>query len=176
MAPADSVAVHHSNNGLGHHADKALQVKHVQAGNVVFAHVAAVAAHLLVAARAEGLVFRLAVVIGARKDDHAHFLVVTRKRERVEQLDVRLRRERIAALGAVDGDLGDAIVLFVDDLVIVFDVFPREVAHRLSFLYRCGPASPRPGLLARCRTKTLVLRYRTASALPNARCAPCRTR
>ena len=68
-------------------------------------------------------------MVGAGKDDNAHFLVVARKGKRVEQLDVRLRRESVAALGAIDGDLGDAIVLFVDDLVVIFNFFPREIAH-----------------------------------------------
>ena len=110
MAAANSIAVHHSNNGLGHYADKALQIKHVQARDVVLAHIAAVATYLLVAAGAECLVFVLAVMVCAGKDDNAHFLVVARKGKRVKQLDVRLRRESVAALGAIDGDLGVMIM------------------------------------------------------------------
>ena len=129
MTAAHSVAVHHSDNRLGHYADKTLQVKHVQARNVVLSYIATVAAHLLVAAGAECLVFVLTVVVGAGKDDNAHFLVVTRKGKRVKQLDVRLRSESVATLGAIDGDFGDAIVLFVDDLVVIFNFFPRKIAH-----------------------------------------------
>ena len=124
MAAANSVAVHHSDNRLGYYADKTLQIKHVQARNVVLAHIAAVAAYLLVAAGAECLIFVLAVVVGAGKDDNAHFLVVARKGKRIEQLDVRLRRESVAALRAIDGDLGDAFEVFKENVLVFFNRSP----------------------------------------------------
>ena len=120
-----------------------MQIQHIQARDVVLAHIAAVAAHLLVAARAECLVLIFSVMVCAGKDNHAHFLIVARKRERVEQLHVRLRREGVAAFRAVDGDFGDAIVLFVDDLVVILNFFPGEVAHRMFLPYCCWPSMPR---------------------------------
>ena len=71
MPAADSVAVHHGDDRLGHHADKMLQVEHVQARDIVLAHVAAVAADLLVAARAKRLVFVAAAVVRAGQNDDA---------------------------------------------------------------------------------------------------------
>ena len=44
MTAADGVAVDHRDDGLGHDADQALQIKHVQSRDVVLPHVAAVAA------------------------------------------------------------------------------------------------------------------------------------
>ena len=79
MPAADGVAVHHGDDGLGHHADETLQVQHVEARDVVLAHVAAVAADLLVAAGAERLVLVTAAVVDAGQDDDADGCVVARR-------------------------------------------------------------------------------------------------
>ena len=55
MAAADGVAGDHGDDRLGQGADLALQVEDVEARHAVVADVAAVAAHLLVAAGAERL-------------------------------------------------------------------------------------------------------------------------
>ena len=80
-----------------------LQVEHVEARHAVVADVAAVAAHALVAARAEG------VGPGAGQDDDADRRVVARVVERADHLVDRPRPERVAHLGPVDRDLRDAL-------------------------------------------------------------------
>ncbi len=59
------------------------------------------AAHALVAARAEG------VRTGAGEDHHPDGWILARRAERVRQLDQRPRPEGVADLGAIDGDLRD---------------------------------------------------------------------
>src|SRR5262249_12314833 len=65
----------------------------------------------LVPARAEG------IRSFAGQDDHANAVVLARALKGVDQLDHRLRPERVAHLGPVDRDLGDAGVLAVAVLV-----------------------------------------------------------
>ena len=146
---ADGVAVHHGDNGLGHHADKPLQVEHVQARDVVFAHVAAVAAHLLVAARAESLVFGSAVVVGAGEDDNPHTGIVARNRKGRGKLGGGKRGEGVAPLGPVDSYLGHAFGGFVDDFAVVAACLPLHTheasPYSIAFknlsstsMYSCG--------------------------------------
>ena len=136
MPAADGVAVHHGDDGLGHHADEALQVQHVEARDVVLAHVAAVAADLLVAAGAERLVLMAAAVVDAGQDDDADGRVVARLAERVVQLGDGERGERVASLGPIDADLGDTACCFVDDLAVRLARLPRNVAHGRPFVAR----------------------------------------
>ena len=72
-----------------------------------------------------------ATVIGARKDDDADFRVVARFGKRVVHFVDGKRRERIAALGSIDGDLRDAIERLVDDFAVFLTALPLEVAHIL---------------------------------------------
>src|SRR5450755_3007871 len=72
---------------------------------------AALAADTLIAPRAE----RVGSLAG--QDHHAHALVLAGSLERVDQLDHRLGPERVADLGPVDRDLGDAGVLAGGELV-----------------------------------------------------------
>ena len=55
VAAADGVARHQGDHRLGERPDQALQVEDVEARHALVVHVAGVAAHPLVAARAEGL-------------------------------------------------------------------------------------------------------------------------
>ena len=73
--------------------------------------VAAVAADALVAARAE----RLGPCAG--EQHHADRRVVARMGEGVLQLDDRLGPEGVAHLGPIDRDLGDALEVFVADVL-----------------------------------------------------------
>ena len=75
---ADGVARHQRDHGLGHGANDALKLQHVEARHAVIADVARVAAHLLVAARAEGV---FAIFGGAvpREQDDADFRVRPRR-------------------------------------------------------------------------------------------------
>ena len=124
-------------------AAEALEVQHVEARDIVLAHVAAVAADLLVAAGAERLVLGTPVMVGAREDDDADARVVARDRERVVELVHGERRERVAALGPVDGDLGNAIAGFVDDLAVCLARLPRGIAHGRPFAARLDrPSTP----------------------------------
>src|SRR5439155_26570278 len=67
---------------------------------------------------AEGLVAR------AGEDDHAGFRIFVRVGETRLQLEERLRAEGVAHLGPVDGDLGDAAGLLVDDVLVLLDQVP----------------------------------------------------
>ena len=72
-------------------------------------------------------------VVGAGEDDDADGGIVARDGERIVHLVDRQRRERVAALGTVDGDLGDAIAGLVDDLTILLAGLPNDIAHKLPF-------------------------------------------
>ena len=87
-------------------------------GTPSLADVAVVAADALVAAGAEGLIAR------AGEDDDADLGILARVVERRAHLEQRLRPERVADLGAVDGDLRDAVPLLVDDVLVVPDLLP----------------------------------------------------
>ena len=151
MTAADGIAVHHGDDGLGHHADESLEVQHVEARDVVLAHIAAVAADLLVAAGAERLVLGAPLVVGAREDDDADGRVVARDRERVVELVHGERGEGVAALGPVDGDLGDAIAGFVDDLAVCLARLPRGIAHGRPFVAR--PDRPSTSVREKCSVR-----------------------
>ena len=89
-------------------------------GDVVVPDVAVVATDLLVTTGAEG--------IGSLTGEHddANREVVTGSGERIGQLEQRLRAEGVAALGAADGDLGDAFGHLVGDVLEVATRFPRR--------------------------------------------------
>jgi hypothetical protein len=86
--------------------------------------VARVAAHTLVAARAEG---ERAL---AGEHDHADRGVLARTLERVRELDERLGTERVADLRSVDGDLGDPLRDLVADVAVVGAVSGRPPVDR----------------------------------------------
>ena len=100
MAAADGEAGDHRHHRLGRAANLHLQVEHV-GGGTAFVDIAFLAAHLLVAARTEGL------VAGAGQDDGANGVVVVGAMEGVDQLLDGFRAEGIAPIRPVDGDLGD---------------------------------------------------------------------
>src|SRR4051812_39515460 len=117
VAAADRVAGDHRHDRLGQPADLHVQVGDVEAPDARAwpLLVALVAAHALVAARAECLVAL------AGQDDHADVGVLARELERPRHLDHRLRAERVAHLGAVDGDLRDPVAggLVADVLEVI---------------------------------------------------------
>ena len=107
VAAADRVAGDHRHDRLGQPADLHVQVGDVEAPDacagrpVVVVEVAGVAAHALVAARAEG------VRPLAGEHDHADLGVLARVLERAGDLDDRARAEGVAHLRAGDRDLRD---------------------------------------------------------------------
>ena len=117
--------------------------------DLVVADVAVVAADLLVAAGAEGL------VAGAGEDDRADVEVVAGLGEGVAELGQGRRPEGVAALGPVDRDLRDPVGLLVEDVLVVAGALPLdrgvEVALGRGVLVSvgmrveafCGPASDR---------------------------------
>ena len=114
MATADGVAGDHRHHRLRTAADLHLQVEHVEVRRSRFVVVAAVvAAHGLVAARAEGL------VAGAGEDDDADLTVELRAVHRVDQLLDRFRAEGVALVRPVDRDASDAFGEVVGDVGIV---------------------------------------------------------
>ncbi len=131
VAAADRVPRDHRNDWLGRAADLHVQVGDVEAPDRVgFALVAAVAAHPLVAARAE----RVGTLAG--EHDHADGGVLAGAREGVAQLDDGLRAEGVADLWTVDRDLRDpglAGELVADvGVVAAGDPFDRVAAARWS--------------------------------------------
>jgi hypothetical protein len=120
---ADRVAGDHRHHRLGQPADLHVQVGDVEAPDAAarFRLVALVAAHALVAARAEGERSL------AGEDDDADHGILAGALEGVRQLDDRLRAEGVADLGAVDGDLGDPVAAeLVADVLVVGARRPRH--------------------------------------------------
>src|SRR5689334_3993495 len=114
MATADRVAGDHRHHGLRQAAHLHLQVGDVEATyRGALSHIAAVAAHLLVAPRAEG---PLAL---AGQHHHADLGILAGKLHRCRHLDQRLGAEGVQHLGAVDGDLGDALRDLVADVLVL---------------------------------------------------------
>ena len=102
MAAADRVTGNHRDDRLGGATDLDVQVGDVEAPDTTrLALVSAVAADTLIAAGAE----RIGTLTG--EHDHADGGVVAGPRERLGQLEHRLRAKGVADLGAVDRDLGD---------------------------------------------------------------------
>src|SRR3954452_1904227 len=114
---ADRVAGDHGDDRLGQPADLHVQIGDVEAPDprAGLLLVALIAAHVLVAARAER------PVALAGQDDHADLRIFAGKLKRARQLDHRLRAERVAHLRAVDGDLRDPVAggLVADVLEVV---------------------------------------------------------
>src|SRR6185295_8612996 len=96
-------------------------------------HVAGVAAHVLVTARAEGERSL------ARQDDHAHRGVLARPLERVRDLDERLGTEGVPHLRPVDRDLRDPVRGLVADVLVVAGRLPVGRGADLALLRRRHP-------------------------------------
>src|SRR4051794_11953589 len=123
VAAAHRVPRDHRDDGLGQAADLDVQVGDVEAADAAarLGLVALVAAHALVAARAEG------ERPLAGEDDHADLGVLAGALEGGGELDHRLRAERVADLGAVDGDLGDPVAAeLVADVLVLGAGRPRH--------------------------------------------------
>ena len=129
MPSADGVAVHHSDDGLGHDADEPLQIEHIQARDVVLAHVPPVAALLLVAAGAERLVLVAAAVVHTGQQNDTYGRIVARLGESVVHLRHRQRGERVAPLGPIDGDLRHPIAQLIANLAVLLIALPIVVAQ-----------------------------------------------
>ena len=123
---ADRVARDDGDDRLRDVADELLQVEHVQPRHLVLADVAAVPAHALVAARAEGL----GPLAGEEHDARRH--VLARVRERVDELRDGERAEGVAHLGPVDRDLRDRLVrqALVADVRVFLDRLPVGASFR----------------------------------------------
>ena len=105
VAAADGVAGHHGHDRLRAAAGSGRGGRSRGSGrrrDLVVAHVAGVAPHPLVAAGAE----RPSALTG--EDDHADVGILAGQVERADDLDDRVRAERVPDLGPVDRDLGDA--------------------------------------------------------------------
>ena len=128
----DAPARNHGNDGLRAGSDLTLEVQDVQARHAVRAHVAARAAHLLVAPGAKREFAR------TREDHDADFIVVARVRKCRFHFTNRERTEGVAHFRTIDRDLGDPFGLFVKDVGIVARLLPfgnarevRRIEHGL---------------------------------------------
>src|SRR2546428_2285899 len=118
MAATDGIAGDHGDHRFRQAPDLDLQVEHVEAAGALGVDVAVVASDPLIATRAEGLRPR------PGKDDHADLGVVARHLERARHLGYGGRPERVADLGPVDGDLGDAVPGLIDDVAVAAGALP----------------------------------------------------
>src|SRR3954454_4522620 len=149
VSAADRVAGDHGHDGLRQAPDLYVQVGDVEAahaalGGGVLVHVAGVAAHALVATRAE------CERSLAGEDDHADVEVLAGPLEGVGDLDQRLRAEGVAHLGAVDRDLRDPLGDLVPDVRVLALRLPLERGAYLGLglhrrAYDSGRASRRRG-------------------------------
>ena len=109
LAAADGIARHQGDHHLGQAADQALQVEHVEPGQAPVIQIAAIAAHALVAAGAEG-VGAIGSRAGAGEQHHPNRRVVPHPREGVVELADGAGPKGIALLGPVNRDAGDALL------------------------------------------------------------------
>ncbi|MNM96106.1 hypothetical protein D3C81_1085720 [compost metagenome] len=106
----------------------------------------------LVAAGAERL------VAGPGQHDHADRLVPAGAVEGVDQFQAGLAAERVVALGAVDGDGGDAVVFAVEDIFVVHVFAPV-------FLGQPAMVSP-PDTLMTCPVMKLASSLASRAMIP----------
>ena len=124
VSTADGVARHHGNDRLGEAADLLLHIKNIEPRDAIFAEVAAVPAHLLVPAGAEGL------VAFPGKDNHADRGIFAAVIEGILHFLDGLGTERVADLGAVDRDLGDPVLrLFELQIRVILNLVPDRFCH-----------------------------------------------
>jgi len=97
-----------------------LQIEHVEAGHGIGAHVAAVAAHALVAARAEG-----APALAGENND-ADIGAIAANIHCLNHLIHRERREGVVHLRPVDADFGNAPVLGENDFLELLNRGPLD--------------------------------------------------
>ncbi|MNR20717.1 hypothetical protein D3C85_1375740 [compost metagenome] len=108
VAATDGVARDHCDNRFWTGADLALEIEHVQvmhAGVVLVS--AVVAAHFLIAARAEGF------IAFAGQNDRADVIVVARVGHCLHHLFDGQRTKRVTHLRTVNGDFGNTVGRFV---------------------------------------------------------------
>src|SRR5262249_27577393 len=110
---------------LGQRANLLLEIEDVETGDAIASDVPLAAADTLVTTRAERLIARTG------EDDHPDLGILPGVVERRAQLEQCLGPERGPALRAVDGDLRDAVPLFVDDVLVVPDLLPLWFRHWL---------------------------------------------
>ena len=138
MAATDGITVHHRNHRLWQSAYLHLYIKHTQTWHAFFIDIAATPFHVHIATRAERVLHvgqRLTLrylTHRARQQHHTDVLHLSTHRERLTQLPSGLGRKGITILRAVDGDLGDAIIFFEDNLLELAYFFP--VSHIFSEL------------------------------------------
>ena len=114
VAAPDCIPGHHGDHGFRAGADVALEVEHVEVVSALVVAVSTVvAADLLVATGAEGLLAKTG------EDDGADMIVITGIGQGLQHLFHGAGAEGVAHLGAVDGDLGNAILgLVIEDVLV----------------------------------------------------------
>ena len=115
VTAADRVTGDQCDDDLGHRADEFLQVEDVQPRHPGLINIAGVAAHALVAARAER-VLTIPVGAGARQEYHPNGWVFPGVGEGVVHLLDGQRTERVPLFRPVDRNAGDALGLMVKDV------------------------------------------------------------
>ena len=134
MTTADGISVDHGNDRLRQPPYLHLHVENVQTWHAVVADISSTPLHMHVAARTKGL------VAGTGEQHHAYFGVLTAKAERLRYLPRGLWCERIAIAFAVDGNLGDVVILLKKDFLEILQFSPFSFFHInvvVLFSYAC---------------------------------------
>lgn len=111
IAAADRVALHACDHGLGHVADRVVQLFHRQADGAAAVVLAFVRG--LIAAGAKGFLAR------AREHDHTDFPRIASPVDRMDELVAGASAKRVHLLGTVDRDPGRAVAHFVEDVFVI---------------------------------------------------------
>ena len=118
LASPNRIARHQGNHHLGEATNQALQIQHIEPRQTRLIHIAAIAAHALVATGTEGPA-PIGGGAGTGEQHNPHGGVIPHPAEGITQLLHRARPKRIALVGPVDGDTGEAIAAQLKKDVLV---------------------------------------------------------
>ena len=123
MAATNGKTGDHRNDWFRAAANLHLQIKHVEVRRAAFVDIAFIAAHLLVAARAEGF------ATGTGQDDRANAVVVMGPVKGIDQLADCFGAESVAFFRAIDRDPGDSLGGVVEDIGVGLGRLPVDCGH-----------------------------------------------
>ena len=123
MAATYREAIDHRDHSLRDRAYLFLQVEYIEPGHEISAYIAAIAAYILVAARAESLISRTS------EDDDLYIEAIPACIHRVYHFLHREWRESIAVARTVDRDLCYSFIEIKLDLLVFLDGLPFSLCH-----------------------------------------------
>ena len=120
VTATDGETVDHRNDGFGKRADLLLHIKHIKAGYIVLAYVPTSTFVIHVTTCAKGH------VAGASKQHNADVCILATMIERLAHFTYGEGGESVAITGAVDGNFGNAVIVFKDDFFEGENFFPHN--------------------------------------------------